>query len=140
MYNSKIIITALMVFLIFAASSCTRGHPMPMSKEIYEAKSPHSGQPVVQIIAEKWTDNEYQSTPVVKFMDSYGDSWAIACYDNDPNHWCVYYTPRDKTTDISRYRERLPYPYHDTVILDHHKVPQTYSGDNKMNRYIFEEQ
>lgn len=112
---------------------------MSMSKEIYEAKSPLSGQPVVQIIAEKWTNNEYLSTPVVKFMDSHGDSWAVACYDNDPNHWCVYYTPRDKTTDIPRYRERLPYPYHYTVILEHHKAPQTYSEENKMNRYIFEE-
>ena len=90
-YHNKIYLICLLVIcwgICLLFNSCTYYHPFPKVDELYEARDPDTNEPVIHIVATKWTDGHY-STPIVKIVDSNDCTWAIGCYSENPELWSI---------------------------------------------------
>jgi len=96
----KYCLTIILLAMIFLNYSCTNYHPFPDVAELYEAKDPDTNEPAVQLVVKKWTDGDY-TTPIVKFVDSNGCTWAIGCYSESPEMWSIMRICKGEKQEVS---------------------------------------
>lgn len=97
---------AFIFCVIFVCTSCydTR-HPTPQYHELYEVKDPNTSEVVFQILACKWTDGIYSSTPVIKTLRPDDCTWMVSCHSENPKMWTIYrLCPGGKPERIEHYK------------------------------------